>query len=143
MAIGKPVKPEIKAKIIAEKLKNPKVHASEIAKKILTEDQIQLRVENVQRIIERYLGKQLSNVDQVKEIINQDLRTILAGTSIANLKLADTLQKIMKGEFTQVDLAKLASILSDATKRHQLLTGGATENLAVAAKTYLPEKEPE
>lgn len=124
------------AKIVEEKLKDPKKSVRDIGK------DVDLAHSTVHFIAKREIGQIAQHDEMVKEIIGNDLLSLADGTKLMNRTIMAYLKDLTDSKgLKKTDISKLASALSDAIRRYQLLTGGATDNIAVQAQVYLPEKK--
>ena len=135
MPTGHRVTAEDKAKVVIAKLQDPNKSLAKIS------EETGISPTSVDRIIKRDIGQHLREEDMITEILKNDLVVLADGTKLASETIAQKLKAMAEGKDARVDWSKLASILGDATKRRQLFTGGATENVAVGVTTYLPSKE--
>ena len=130
---GSKITPKKQAEIIKMKLNNPEVTQTEIEKRTGVPDT------TVSSVLEKYFGKVGNGDELIKAIVNQDAQNIALGTILVEKEFVRRIDDAEQGR--PAEIKEVAAIMADATKRHQLLTGGATENVGMKVQTFLPEKD--
>lgn len=130
MTVGLKTDPQVVAEVIGLKIKDPKKSERSFERDGLVPKS------TAHDILTRYFGRIDREEDLVNAIIKQDLENV----AIGGLVISNTLSKNENGVQPK-ELSAVASAMSDATKRRQLMTDGATENVTIGVQTYLPEKD--
>lgn len=133
MVAGRATPPAVIAEVVAAKTADMDKSVRAI------ERELSVPKSTVHDILEKELGRLGQEEDLVKHIVQQDLENIALMASLARKEVVR--RHLVAEEGRGVEVKELAGLMSDATKRRQLFTGGATENVAIEAKTYLPEMD--
>lgn len=128
---GRKTPPDKVKEIVAMKLADPELSQREIAAEASIGKSI------VDRILAMELGQLGRRNEALEEITRNDLVTVLLGQNAIRRIVS---KKLESGKEEDLNMSQLAHAMSDSTKRYQLLTGGATENVATKIQTYLPDK---
>ena len=129
MTAGLKTDPSVVAEVVERKMKEPRTTMRQFEREGIVPRQ------TAQDILTRHFGQLRQEADWIKAIQQIDAENIALG----GLVVQNTLVK-NEGGVEARNLSGVASVMADATKRRQLMTGGSTENIAVGVKTYLPEK---
>lgn len=131
MVAGRRTPPDVVTAVVQTKLADMEMTVREVGA------EVGVPKSTAHDILEKEFGRLGHEDDLIKAIIRQDAENIALG----GLVIRRTIEKVAETGMDPEKIGAMATVMADATKRRQLFTGGATENVAVKTQTYLPEME--
>lgn len=127
MAQGKSTSAEDKAKVIKAKIENPDSSIRDI------EEKTGINYRTTARILDKDLSQVVTKSERIAKIVDNDLKTIENMSKLAKIYSWTIVERaeIDRTSIAKGEILAANTITADSFKRHQLLTGEATERQEV------------